>query len=356
MTPMRALVLLSVLFAVPMQAQDAAAVARLVHESTIAAAVLTKSLQSSDALTRATAARVATVRGVAIVPALRKQLDTETNAETARELVRALILLGSDEDVAHAASQLQRFPATIDAAYIDALRRTGRPWDHLKLRTMPLPVRSASRTPMAERPVAGIATPVKPALFAVPFVLPRGLGDAILRATRCRAGWVGVVDVARDSHGRVQKVDTKGMQADGACTNALRTIARLSLAEAGPPAETPLLVFRPYGARPCFDEAPVSNVVPPMNGEVAAPKVQRRVEPRYPDSVRRQSGGVFRVVAQATITSEGCVRDIRLVQQTIYPELNREALEALAKWTFTPGTLDGVPVDVLFNLTLNFRH
>ena len=27
----------------------------------------------------------------------------------------------------------------------------------------------------------------------------------------------------------------------------------------------------------------------------------------------------------------------------------------LAKWTFTPGTLDGVPVDVLFNITVNFE-
>lgn len=36
-------------------------------------------------------------------------------------------------------------------------------------------------------------------------------------------------------------------------------------------------------------------------------------------------------------------------------EINRAALEALAKWTFTPGTLNGVPVDVLFDLTVNFR-
>jgi Gram-negative bacterial TonB protein C-terminal len=39
-----------------------------------------------------------------------------------------------------------------------------------------------------------------------------------------------------------------------------------------------------------------------------------------------------------------------------FPELNRAALEALSKWTFTPGTLNGVPVDVLFNYTINFKH
>jgi hypothetical protein len=349
----RRLVLLSVLFAVRLQAQDAASIARLVHASSIDIATLERALQSPDALSRATAARVALVRGVTIVPALRKQLDAERDANAARELVRAIAILGNDSDLEAAASQLQRFPATIDAAFVDAVRRSGRPIDALKVRAWPLPVVSASG---GINPTKGISIPVKPPLFVVPFVLPRGLGAAILDANRCRAGWVGVVNVARDAAGRVQDFDTKGVRADGGCMDALRTVMRLSLAEAGPPATTPLLVFRPDGARPCFDEAVVSNTVPPLKGQVKAPKVVRRAEPRYSDSVRRQARGVFTVVAEATITTEGCVRDIRLVQQTIYPELNHATIDSLAKWTFTPGTLDGVPVDVLFNLTFTFRH
>jgi hypothetical protein len=29
-------------------------------------------------------------------------------------------------------------------------------------------------------------------------------------------------------------------------------------------------------------------------------------------------------------------------------------LLAFSRWTFEPGTIDGVPVDVFFNLTVNF--
>jgi hypothetical protein len=31
------------------------------------------------------------------------------------------------------------------------------------------------------------------------------------------------------------------------------------------------------------------------------------------------------------------------------------ALVAVSKWTFTPGTLDGVPLDVIFNISINFK-
>jgi TonB family protein len=355
MTAVTRTLLLSLMLAVSLHAQDAASVAKMVDDSAIDPAVLTKSLGSSDALTRAAAARVALVRNVAIAPALRAQLEKEANADAARELVRALVILGSAEDVAFAASQLGRFPATIDAAFADALARTSidaAPYRG-KLRAEPVPVHSYSKPPEELR---GIATPVKPPEFAVPLVLPRGLAPAILKANRCRSGWVGVANVTRDAAGRVQDVDTKGIYTDGACTKAFRTIARLVLAEPGPPATTPLLVFRAEGTPPCFDEAALSNVVPPPGGEHAPPKVLRHVEPRYPMSVLGKSGGVFSVVAEATISSEGCVRDLRLVQQTIYPELNRAALEALSKWTFAPGTLNGVPVDVVFTLTITFRH
>ncbi|HUR81068.1 MAG TPA: energy transducer TonB [Thermoanaerobaculia bacterium] len=352
----RLAVVLSILLAAGVHAQDAPTIARMVNDLTIDAAALAKAVSSADALTRAAAARVALVRGVAIVPALREQLAAESNAATARELVRAIVILGSNDDVDFASKQLARFPASIDVAFAGALERTSRdvaPYrEHL--RATPFPAFSLSK--QAQREMPGINTPVKPPEFAVPFVLPRGLGDAIIRATRCKSDWVGVANITRDAFGRVQDVDAKGVYADRACTEAFRTIARLVLADPGPAASTPLLVFRSAQARPCFDEAAVTNTVPPLSGGTpTAPKVLRRVEPRVPPSVLRKGGGQFSVVAEATITSEGCVRDLRLVQQTIYPELNRALLEALSKWTFTPGTLNGVPVDVVFNLSTNFR-
>jgi periplasmic protein TonB len=35
--------------------------------------------------------------------------------------------------------------------------------------------------------------------------------------------------------------------------------------------------------------------------------------------------------------------------------LDLQALEAVRKWKFKPGTLNGQPVPVIYNLTVNFR-
>src|SRR5688500_6011911 len=86
---------------VPVFAQDAVAIALHVNEPVIDAAVLAKAIADGDPLSRATAARVTTVRGVTGVLAnVREALAAETNAEAAREQVRALSILGTEEDVA----------------------------------------------------------------------------------------------------------------------------------------------------------------------------------------------------------------------------------------------------------------
>ncbi len=357
MTAVTRPLLLSLMLAVSLHAQDASSVARMVNDSSLDPAVLAKSLESTDALTRATAARVALVRNVSIVPALRAQLAKESNADAARELVRAIAILGDTKDADFASQQLSRFPATIDMAFADALARASRGADRYlhKLRAVPVP-RVTGGLRASEAP--GVSTPVNAPVFAVPLILPRGLAAAILGATRCKTGWSGVAEVTRDEIGRVQNLETKNVLADRGCMEAFRTIARLSLADPGPAATTPLLVLRVEGAPPCFDESALSDVMvsPENEGGITTPKPLRRVEPDYPRSVRMRDGGTFSVMAEATITSEGCIRDVRLVRQTIYPELNRSAIEALSKWTFTPGTLNGVPVDVLFTITLTFRH
>jgi periplasmic protein TonB len=35
--------------------------------------------------------------------------------------------------------------------------------------------------------------------------------------------------------------------------------------------------------------------------------------------------------------------------------LDQAAVEAVKRWKFKPGTLNGQPVDVIFNLTVNFK-
>ncbi len=35
--------------------------------------------------------------------------------------------------------------------------------------------------------------------------------------------------------------------------------------------------------------------------------------------------------------------------------LDQAAADAVKRWRFKPGTLNGAPVDVIFNLTVNFK-
>lgn len=497
--------------ALPLFGQDAASVV-LDPAPNFAAA-----LKSPDALTRTAAARVATVRGgPAVVPALREALAAEKDAVAAREEVRALVILGGDEDIAFAAAQLPRFPASIDGDFAEAVARLGAPratdlylkhvrnsrspsvaahlalWGRADQATavasrllgagdhdsfndvlgaaakaglvlepgviavalnssssavinqtvwylaelyapdpakLPEPLREIATTErdgasiaetfgrevlrrmLGAKPVERkdwlewlatkeaaaelwldraarahftaaeraalegddgtaratlllqsqeVATPE----FLLPIVLPDGLAEAILKKTRCSDHWLGVVRATVDRVGRVQTVDLRGVQTTTGCFKALEAMLRLSLAEpdqiTSPLTSSNLLVVKPRGGTLCFGEGPVEEValrgLHRPGGNIAPPKVVKRVEPRFPEIARQEmKGGSVDAIAEAIITKQGCVRNVRLVKQTRWPSLNGELVLALAGWTFKPGKLDGKVVDVIFNLTVNYK-
>src|SRR5258706_7181610 len=77
-------------------------------------------LQSPNALTRATASRVAAVRDVKTsLPALRAVFDGETDAVAQREELRALVLLGDENDIDRALAAARKDPALM-VALVDA--------------------------------------------------------------------------------------------------------------------------------------------------------------------------------------------------------------------------------------------
>jgi TonB family protein len=221
------------------------------------------------------------------------------------------------------------------------------------------------------RPIGPVGTHtsemVREPEFMLPILLPDGLADAILRKTRCIDAWIGVIRASVDRAGRVQTLDLKGVDAMGGCARAVEAMLRLSLAKperiTSPLVTANVLTVKPRGRALCFDEDPVVDQIVPRDllrsgtGGVSAPKVVKRVEPNFPASVRNEmkSGNVVLVV-ESIITRTGCVRDIRLVKQTPWPALNTAAVLALSEWKFKPGTLEGVPVDVIFNLTVNFKR
>ena len=84
-----------------------------------------------------------------------------------------------------------------------------------------------------------------------------------------------------------------------------------------------------------------------------APVVIKRVEPSYPTQAR-EAGITGIVIVEAIIDRNGRVKDARVLEPLPFG-LDQAALEALRQWEFRPGTLNGEPVETIFNLTVPFR-
>ena len=111
----------------------------------------------------------------------------------------------------------------------------------------------------------------------------------------------------------------------------------------------------------CLDEDPPPDEralsLSRVGGDVVAPVKIHSVEPYFPAEVRRsmKPGGNSIVILEAVISKHGCVRSLRPLAQSPFPDLNGSAIFAVSQWKFSPGTLDGKPVDVVYNLTVNFK-
>lgn len=214
-----------------------------------------------------------------------------------------------------------------------------------------------------KRPTARVihATAVAHAAFQLPGELPGGLGDEL---ARCSGGWLGVIAATVDTAGRVQQVDLRNMSRTG-CLKQIETMLRLSYAtNTGVTSALSMpdivLAHAPRESL-CLDEDPPSNeTVLPLSrfgGEVVAPVKIHSVEPNFPASVRSdmRAGASSIIILEAIITKHGCVRSIRPLAQSPYPQLNGEAIYAMSQWKFSPGTLNGKPVDVIYNMTIHFK-
>jgi protein TonB len=60
------------------------------------------------------------------------------------------------------------------------------------------------------------------------------------------------------------------------------------------------------------------------------------------------------VVVRCIIDRNGHVRDAEVIVPAM-PPFNAEVLKAVAQWRFTPGMLNGQPVDTYMNLTVRFE-
>jgi protein TonB len=89
-----------------------------------------------------------------------------------------------------------------------------------------------------------------------------------------------------------------------------------------------------------------------VGGDVKAPVATHKVEPNYTDVARKASvSGV--VIVEAIIDEHGNVDNVKIIKG-LPMGLSEEAVTAVKKWKFRPGTMNGEPVPVIFNLTVNF--
>ncbi len=88
-----------------------------------------------------------------------------------------------------------------------------------------------------------------------------------------------------------------------------------------------------------------------VGGDIKEPKKTRDVRPIYPKIAQAAKvAGV--VILEATISKEGEVRDVKVLRSI--PMLDNAALDAVRQWRYTPPLLNGVPVDVIMTVTVNF--
>ena len=77
------------------------------------------------------------------------------------------------------------------------------------------------------------------------------------------------------------------------------------------------------------------------------------VKPDYPDEARREIEG--EVVLEIVVKRDGTVGDVRVVEG-LGGGLNERATAAVKQWRFTPAKRFGTPVDVVVEVSVEFRQ
>ncbi len=90
-----------------------------------------------------------------------------------------------------------------------------------------------------------------------------------------------------------------------------------------------------------------------IGGGVSAPALLFKVEPEYSEEARKAK---FQgtVVLYVVVDEKGQPRDLKVVRP-LGLGLDEKAIEAVQKWRFRPGQLNGKPVSVAATIEVNFR-
>lgn len=90
-----------------------------------------------------------------------------------------------------------------------------------------------------------------------------------------------------------------------------------------------------------------------VGGNVQAAKVRKMVRPAYPDTAKAR-GVEGPVLLRAVITREGDIASLDLLNSTADAELAAAAIEAVKQWKYETTLLNGNPVEVITQITINY--
>ncbi len=112
--------------------------------------------------------------------------------------------------------------------------------------------------------------------------------------------------------------------------------------------DTDIIFGIPEGPPPDEPTGPIR-----VGGDVKPPEKVFFPSPQYTEIARKaRIQGV--VIVEAIIDKQGKVTNVKVLKG-LPMGLDQAAADAVARWTFKPATLNGKPVAVIYNLTVNFQ-
>jgi TonB family protein len=93
----------------------------------------------------------------------------------------------------------------------------------------------------------------------------------------------------------------------------------------------------------------------PPDATITPPKIRKQFVPDYPEGARAFGvSGVLTV--EVRLDQKGVLSAPRIVKALPAPTLSYVVIDALRKWKFDPARRNGEPIEVIFNLSVNYRQ
>jgi TonB family protein len=99
---------------------------------------------------------------------------------------------------------------------------------------------------------------------------------------------------------------------------------------------------------------PREGIAKAADANVTAPRVRKTYEPVFPAGAQ-WFGIAGVVIVEVVITKEGTVTAPQILKTLPAPTVAYATLDAVQRWRFEPGKVDGRPVNVIFKLTVNYK-